>query len=234
MPPRLLIKLVRVDGLSVLQHHMGLSHKGKVSLEDGLCVVHGHGDDGAAGLLRNLQGSVLEGQHGQLRPLVPCALREDADGDAVLHIVDGLQDSLEPLLGGAPVQEEAVEIFHPVPQERVAEHLLFRHIPGQPSAPGVGQQDVKIAPVVSYIKDWLVGHIFLPDNRHLHARDLQHQPEGPLHHPQAGVILRPPVHQTDKMFHDENRYADDEINEKYDHNGNKSYHNPEASPLYLS
>ena len=110
---RVFIQLIGIDRLSVFNDHMGLSDLRHMGFPDVRRIVHGDRDDRAACLCGDLEGAVLEGQHAQFFTAVSRPFGENADGNPVLHIITGLQDRLEPLLGILPVEEETVEAAHP-------------------------------------------------------------------------------------------------------------------------
>ena len=53
--------------------------------EYGRRVVQAHGNNGAAGLFRNLKRAAVKGQHTQFLSGVAGAFREDTDGNAVFQ-----------------------------------------------------------------------------------------------------------------------------------------------------
>ena len=59
-------------------------------------------------------------------------------------------------------------------------HLFFCNIAGQSSASAVGEQDVKITPMISDKKDRFIGNIFFSDDSGPDSCDLQYAFESPL------------------------------------------------------
>lgn len=108
---------------------------GQVILEYVRGVHDDHGHHRDAAFLGYLEASLPEREEGVVH-FVAGALREDAQGDAALDLLHAIQDRFQALLDIVPVQEQAVDVAHPVHQQRVSCHLLLRHIAGLSFAKG--------------------------------------------------------------------------------------------------
>lgn len=211
MPAGLFIQFIWVDRFPILQDDVGLPYHGKMAFKDGDRIIHADGDDGTAGFFRDLKRTAVKGQQTQLLTGIAGPLRKDTDGDPVLDIVDGLKDGLQTFLGVVPVQKEAVDPLHPVPQQGIAQHLFFGDIPGQPSASGIGKENVKITSVITNVQDRLIRYVFLPDHGDLRSGDEQHKFKGSLHQAQTLVISGLLVETAEDSFEKQDRNAQDQI-----------------------
>ena len=176
------------------------------------CIVHSDRNDRTACLGRDLKASLMEREHIRLiRPFVAGTLREDADGNAGLDLLDGGEDGLQSLLDVVPVQEQAVEIFHPVGEKGIALHLFLSNVPGADGAAGVGEQDVKIAPVVADVENRSVpGDVFLADDGHLRPGNPEDKAENRLDQPQGADLFRHGRKFPDDPLHDQNGNREDQ------------------------
>ena len=88
------------------------------------------------------------------------------------------------------VQEQAMEISHPVGKKGNRLHFFFGDIACSIRAENIGEKDIKKTSVVSYIQNCLIrGNLFMANNRNMSACDFQDQPEDGLNDPQRADIL---------------------------------------------
>ena len=173
---------------------------------------HGHHRDAA--FLGYLEASLPEREEGVVH-FVAGALREDAQGDAALDLLHAIQDRFQALLDIVPVQEQAVDVAHPVHQQRVSCHLLLRHIAGQPGENGVGEDDVEIAAVVAHEQDGAVGGDILPSlHDDLRACQEGDAAEAPAHHRLGALVFQGGVPLPDEPFRHQHRDGKDQEQEQ--------------------
>ena len=87
-----------------------------------------------------LETTVMKWQHiGFVCIFVSGALREDTYGNSGFHIISSLKDGFQSLFDVFSVEEETVEIPHPVGKQRVTFHFFLCNITGTDWAAAVGQ-----------------------------------------------------------------------------------------------
>ena len=109
-------------------------------LKDFCGVVHCHWNDRASGFAGDLETSFMEWKELQFVCIcVSCTFREDTDGDAGFYFFDRGQDSLQSLLNIFSVEEQAMQIAHPVGKKRVAFHFFLGNVTGADRAAAVAE-----------------------------------------------------------------------------------------------
>lgn len=194
------VHILHIDGGLELDDHGGAPDPGQMILEDIRRIHDDHGHHRHAAFLRYLEAPFMEGQEGVVH-LVAGSLREDAQGHPPLHLLHPRQDGLQTLLDIVPVQEQTVDVPHPVSQQRIAQHLLFRHIARDSGEMGIGKHDVEIAAVVPDEEGGAVRRdVLLPPDDELRASQPCDAPKPPAHQglgepvPVGGISL------CDEMF----------------------------------
>ncbi len=185
------VQLIRVDGLAVFHHNLCRTDFREMCFENICGVVDGNGDDRTFCLGGDFEASLMEGEHIQvIFVLVSGALREDTDGNAGFDLIYSCQDGFQSLLDVLSVQEEAVEIFHPGGQERDFLHFLFGNVAGADRAAAVGEEDVKVASVITDIQDrGVLRYIFLSYYCDFGSCDPQDKSKYSLNDPKRADIL---------------------------------------------
>ena len=220
----ILVQAVGIDRFAVFDDHVGLLDLRHMCFPHISRVVQRDRHDRAAGLCGDLERAVAERQHAQLLAGISRPLGEQADGDAVLYIIDGLKDRFQPLLRILSVKEQTVEAAHPCGKRRNVLHFFLGDIAGQPSASAVGEQDVKIASVVSDEQDRLVGNILFSDDGRPDSGDLQYSLESPLYDTQGTDIPGIGIELADDPFDEENRDREDQIHDQKYYDTDKTKH----------
>ena len=173
-------------------------------------VYNGHGNDGNACFLRNLKAALVEGEESILC-FIPCALREDTDGDTVFGFFDGLQDRLKSGLDILTIQEETVQILHPDIQQGPFQHFFFGNVAGRSGNADVGQDHIEKAAVIAYIQyRGIGGNIFLADGDHFGTRQADDLTECPVDNGQGTAVLQVRVELADDLFHQHKRCGQDQ------------------------
>ena len=118
-----------------------------------LCrIVDCYGNNGTSGLGGDLKASFMEGKEFQfIVSFVSGAFRKDTDGYAVFHFLYGGQYSLQPFFDVLSVQKETMKIPHPVRKKRNGFHFFFGDIACRTRTENIGEENIKITPVVSDI-----------------------------------------------------------------------------------
>lgn len=170
-----LIQFVGVDRFAVFYNDVNRCNLREMSLKHFCCIIHGNRDDGALRFSGNFEAAFVEGEHIQLIGIgVSGTFREDTDGNAGLDFFDGFQDSLQTLFNIFSVKKQAVKIFHPVGKQGISFHFFFCHIAGTDGTAAVGEQDVKVASVISDIEYRSVfGYVFFSYDGYFHTCDPQ-------------------------------------------------------------
>ena len=92
----------------------------------------------------------------------------DADGDAGFDLFNSGKDGFQSLFDILTIQKQAMQIAHPVGKKRISFHFFLCNITGTDRAATVGKYNVKVASVITNIKDWCVfWDIFFTDYRDL-------------------------------------------------------------------
>ena len=153
------------------------------------------------------------------------ALREDTYGNSGFHIISSLKDGFQSLFDVFSVEEETVEIPHPVGKQRVTFHFFFGNITGTDRAAAVGQQNVKITSVIRHIENSLIFRdILFTDDGDLGTCDPQDKFKYGLYHTQRADILGHWRELADDPFHQKNRDRQHQISDDNDTDKYKSNH----------
>ena len=127
-------------------------------------VIDNYGYDGAAGLLGDLEASLMEFAK-RLVGLVSGSLGIDEDGNTVFDLIDGCKDHLKALSDVASVKEEAVHVDHPYIKKRNLENLLLGDEACGTGNSWVAQHDIKDTSVIPNLENRLVlGNVLFADN----------------------------------------------------------------------
>ena len=132
-------------------------------------IVHRHRDDRTSGFAGNFETSLMERKEFQfILVFVPGSFWEDADGDAGFDLFNSGKDGFQSLFDILTIQKQAMQIAHPVGKKRISFHFFLCNITGTDRAATVGKYNVKVASVITNIKDWCVfWDIFFTDYRDL-------------------------------------------------------------------
>ncbi len=94
-----------------------------------------------------------------------------------------------------------MDVAHPVAQQRIAQHLFFRHIARDSGEMGIGEHDIEIAAVVPHEKDGAVrGDVLLPPDDELRARQPGDAAEAPAYQRLGEAVSVPGVALSDEML----------------------------------
>lgn len=223
------VKVFYVDGLAVLDDHMGLFDPGQMSLPDLIRIIDTYGDNRTPGLFCDLEASAVEGEK-FVRLGAAASLGEDADGDAGFHFFDCFQDGFHPLLDIFSVQKEAVQIFHPVRQERNLKHINFCDIACGPGNAHIGHNDVEIASVVAYVEyGSVLRDILFADHGDGHTGQKENAAEGPVDNGKRASVLGGSVMLSEEIFHDQKRNTENQEQDNKDSDYNQTYHGKNLS-----
>ena len=135
--------------------------------------------------------------------LVPRALRENADRNAGVDFLDPFQNRFHALLDIFPVKEQTVQIFHPVLQQRIAQHFFLGDIAGRSGNPDIGHQNIEIAPMIADIENRPVfGDIFFPDYGDFDAGNPQTAAKRPFDNGEGTAVFEIHIKLSDNIFGD--------------------------------
>ena len=180
------VQFFYINRFTVFHYYMTGFDLWKMCLKDFCGMIHGNGNNGTVGFAGNLKASFVEGKKFCLiLCLVSGSFRKDADGNSGFDFVNGSQDGLQSLLDVLTVKEQAVEILHPVGQKRDLFHFFFCDIAGTDRAAAVGKKDIKIASVISDVKNRSVfWNIFFSNDCDPGSGNPQDKFEGSLDYPE--------------------------------------------------
>ena len=158
---------------------MCLADSWQMILKDGRGVTDGHGNNRTVSSGGNLKAAFMKREKFRLIiPFIPGSLRENTYGNSGFYLFNGFADDLKSLFDIFAVQKETVQVPHPVRQKGNAVHLIFCHIAGGTFAPGVGQQDIIEAAVVSDIEHGrILRNIFFSNYSDFHTGNFQTEVE---------------------------------------------------------
>ena len=167
-------------------------------------IINRHGNDGAACFSGNLKTPFVELHKGMIHP-VSGSFGEDADRSAGFHILNSGQNRFQPLFYVVSIQKKAVKIPHPVSQKRPSEHFFFGDISREAGNTRVGDYNVKIASVVSDIKNRrILWDIFFAPYVKANPGEKQDHPKSPLYNDKRAFILEGHIIFSDEPFGDQN------------------------------
>ena len=162
-------KFFYIDRFTVFQNNMCGFDLWHMCLKNFCGIVHRHRDDRTSGFAGNFETSLMERKEFQfILVFVPGSFWEDADGDAGFDLFNSGKDGFQSLFDILTIQKQAMQIAHPVGKKRISFHFLLCNITGTDRAATVGKYNVKVASVITNIKDWCVfWDIFFTDYRDL-------------------------------------------------------------------
>ena len=118
-----------------------------------------------------------------------------------------------------------MEIFHPGGQERDFLHFFFGNVAGADRAAAVGEEDVKVASVITDIQDrGVLRYIFLSYYCDFGSCDPQDKSKYSLNDPKRADILGHWREFADDPFHQKNRDRQHQISDDNDTDKYKSNH----------
>lgn len=163
----------------------------EVCFPDFCGIAYGNRDDRTLRLGSDLKAAFMERKHIQLICIfVARSFRENTDGDAGLYFFHSSQDSLQPLLDIISVKKKAVKIFHPDGKQRNFFHFFFGNIAGTDGTAAVGQEDVKITPVIAYVQDrGVLWYILFSYNGYPCSGEPENEAKNSLDNPKRTEIL---------------------------------------------
>ena len=215
----LLIEIFYVDRPAVFNDNMCFFNPGQMSFPYLVGVVDADGDDGTAGLFGDFKAAGMKGQEG-IRLFAAAPFRENTDGDAGFHFFHSFQNCFHTLLNVLPVQKKAVQIFHPVGEERYFEHTDFCDVTGGPGHPYIGHDDIEITPMVADIEYRLIQrNIFFADCRDRYAGEKEDTAKSPVDDGKRTLVFYVHIPFSNQVFGDQKRDAEDQ--EKKNKYGNQ-------------
>src|SRR5699024_1757979 len=112
-------KLFRINRLAILYYNSAGTDLWKMGFKDFRRIVDGNRNYRAICLRCNLKASLMEGEHFQLAVMfVSGPFRKDTDGHTVFDLIYSSENGFQSFFDILSVQKKAVEIFHPVGQQR--------------------------------------------------------------------------------------------------------------------
>lgn len=106
------------------------------------------------------------------------------------------------------VEKQTVEVAHPDIEQGHLFHTFLCDIASGARNTGVGENNVKITPVISNIEHWRVRrNIFFADIVYLHAGEKTHAAECPVYNCQTRTALGIGVRLAEQPFHQHDRGA---------------------------
>ena len=148
------VQLIHIDRLAILNDYMTRLYLWKVRLPQIHRTGNSHWDNRAFGAGGNLETALMEWKKiGLFFILIPCALRENTDGNSGFYLLNSCKDGLQALLDICTVKEKTVQILHPAGKKRYLFKLFFGYIAGKDRTSGVCKGNVKKAAVIANVKD---------------------------------------------------------------------------------
>lgn len=108
------IQVFYINRLTVFHDYMTGLDFWKMRFKDLRRIVHGNGDNRAAGFTGDLKASLMEGKKLCLiQSLVSGSLWENTDGNPGFYFFNSGKDGFQPLFDILTVKKQTVKIFHP-------------------------------------------------------------------------------------------------------------------------
>ena len=158
-----------------MDHYLGLPDA-VIELVDPVRIRDRNGDDRAARLLRDLEGTLLERM--KRVGVIACALRHYEHAVAFFDVVDRLLDDRQALANVGPVDKEAVHVRHPPRKRRHLLDLLLSDEAHVLPAGQISERNVRVALVVAG-KEYrhVLRDVLLPEHSALAACKEKDDPE---------------------------------------------------------
>ena len=190
-------------------------------------IVDGNRNYRAICLRCNLKASLMEGEHFQLAVMfVSGPFRKDTDGHTVFDLIYSSENGFQSFFDILSVQKKAVEIFHPVGQQRNGLHFFFGNVAGSVRTEHISQKNIKVTSVISNIEHCLIfWDPFMADDGDVCPGYFQDHPEHSLNDPKRADVFFPLVLLSENPFSQQYGNGQDQISDHNNTDDNKTKHN---------